>query len=78
MTLPKTRRGSLSSKILAFLAAHPDQQFRCFEIAAGIRRRVQPTANECARLARAGRVTRVNSEDRRIPTFYSLSVGPSN
>lgn len=65
-----TRRGSLADRILKFLAADPDAQFRCYQIAVGIKRPTQPTANECARLARAGRVERIGSEDRRVPTYY--------
>lgn len=74
--LPVIRRGSLADRITRFLAANPDTKYRCYEIATGIRRKVQPVANECGRLARRGQVQRFDSEDRSTPTFYQHLSDP--
>lgn len=67
MTEPRPTRPAL---ILAALAAEPGRPFRCFELARIIGDRVQPTANELARLARRGVVNRTGAESKRIPTYY--------
>lgn len=68
MTDP-AKRPKRPQMILEFLANNPGE-WRCYEIAAAIGEATQPTANECARLARAERVDRIGSEDPRRPTFY--------
>lgn len=66
----KAKRPARPSLILNYLAEYPEREFRCHEIAAAIGHGVQPTANECARLARRGSVVRRGSEDPTVPTFY--------
>lgn len=67
---------SRTSTILDFLASAPDTEWRAFEIAAAIGDKTQPVANECGRLARTGRLTRVGDPaDRTTHTFYRARVG---
>lgn len=72
MPTKKKRPPSLATRLLAFLAERPDEQFRCVEIAEHLNTETQRAATECGRLFRKGMVDRerVETRGRQQPLTY--------